>query len=366
MNNCIPTFGSKNIKFRSISEAKWSYIFDILNFDWSYEPFELHGYIPDFIISTKTGLNNILVEVKGGEHSIENLPDYLDKILNSGWKGDIIILPCEPLDNGLLGIFYNKNDKKIKPLNLGEKYMQNGLFGFDISIFENKFNGIKSLVKNQTQWKKKQDFSDQIKSACLYCGVFNQPYIKLTAYSSQNSNNNKRVYLYYNNIIKMGFIKLTNTIMEGSAFINNNTSLLPFETFKEMNEIFYNFIGDIKNYNEFKITIEHPDNAYTVITDKEILLFSNIRCNHNKADDYEIRKEINNQYIKNFQLKNEEYTFSNKLYSEISKKILLYLLMEPIEFNLELINYNGSLLDLASLDELPFPNISEFIKKTAF
>jgi hypothetical protein len=58
----IPT-KYKNIQFRSRLEATWACFFDKLGWDWTYEPFDLNGWIPDFAIS---GYNKdpILVEVK--------------------------------------------------------------------------------------------------------------------------------------------------------------------------------------------------------------------------------------------------------------------------------------------------------------
>lgn len=57
----------KNIEFRSTLEAKWAKFFDLLEWEWKYEPFKLvnghHSWIPDFII---IGVNEqpIYCEVK--------------------------------------------------------------------------------------------------------------------------------------------------------------------------------------------------------------------------------------------------------------------------------------------------------------
>jgi hypothetical protein len=50
------------VQFRSRLEAKWAALFDIAGMQWSYEPFDLEGWAPDFAIHTKRG--DILVEVK--------------------------------------------------------------------------------------------------------------------------------------------------------------------------------------------------------------------------------------------------------------------------------------------------------------
>lgn len=43
----IPTT-YKNTKFRSRLEARWAATFDLLHWEWVYEPFDLDGWIPDF------------------------------------------------------------------------------------------------------------------------------------------------------------------------------------------------------------------------------------------------------------------------------------------------------------------------------
>ena len=50
-NNAIPC-QYKGINFRSLLEARWAYFFDKLGWAWEYEPFEMDGYIPDFLIFT--------------------------------------------------------------------------------------------------------------------------------------------------------------------------------------------------------------------------------------------------------------------------------------------------------------------------
>ena len=49
----IPTT-YKGIRFRSRLEARWAAMFDICGWRWEYEPLDLPGWIPDFLIHTKT------------------------------------------------------------------------------------------------------------------------------------------------------------------------------------------------------------------------------------------------------------------------------------------------------------------------
>jgi hypothetical protein len=94
----IPT-KYKGVQFRSRLEAKWAAFFDLAKWEWDYEPLDLNGYIPDFIVKTPdrecltcaktsescTGQHR-LIEVKPAL----KLTDYEEaqaKIARSGWQG---------------------------------------------------------------------------------------------------------------------------------------------------------------------------------------------------------------------------------------------------------------------------------------
>jgi hypothetical protein len=57
----IPTL-YQGIQMRSRLEAKWASVFDQLGWKWEYEPIDLDGWIPDFVIQTKS--IPLLVEIK--------------------------------------------------------------------------------------------------------------------------------------------------------------------------------------------------------------------------------------------------------------------------------------------------------------
>jgi hypothetical protein len=57
----IPTTYN-GIRFRSRLEAKWACMFDQLGWRWHYEPLDLNGWIPDFLLESEK--NHVLVEVK--------------------------------------------------------------------------------------------------------------------------------------------------------------------------------------------------------------------------------------------------------------------------------------------------------------
>lgn len=48
-------------RFRSRLEARWAAFFDLIGWTWTYEPYELEGWDPDFLIH---GESPLLIEVK--------------------------------------------------------------------------------------------------------------------------------------------------------------------------------------------------------------------------------------------------------------------------------------------------------------
>jgi hypothetical protein len=83
----IPTTYSQ-VNFRSRLEARWAKFFDLCGWRWEYEPIDLEGYIPDFILLFK---NPILVEVKP-EFTREGLLRHQDKIIATSWDGEALLL----------------------------------------------------------------------------------------------------------------------------------------------------------------------------------------------------------------------------------------------------------------------------------
>lgn len=63
MHAAIPTT-YKGINFRSRLEARWAAFFDLLGWRWEYEPEDLNGWIPDFVLFDQCGQREVLVEVK--------------------------------------------------------------------------------------------------------------------------------------------------------------------------------------------------------------------------------------------------------------------------------------------------------------
>lgn len=60
---------------------------------WQYEPLDLAGYIPDFVLPFDPGA--VLVEVKP-EMRFDGLEQYVETIARSGWHGEALIVGTEP------------------------------------------------------------------------------------------------------------------------------------------------------------------------------------------------------------------------------------------------------------------------------
>jgi len=89
MREGIPTKYA-HINFRSRLEAQWAHFFDELGWPWEYEPFDLNGYIPDFVV--KFPHAPLLVEVKPCVVIGELVPSAAEKIEKSGWVKEALIV----------------------------------------------------------------------------------------------------------------------------------------------------------------------------------------------------------------------------------------------------------------------------------
>jgi hypothetical protein len=96
----IPTraFG---YQFRSRLEAKWAHLFTALGWRWEYEPLDLDGWIPDFLLHTKSPPT--LVEIKP-ESTIEGLHRHVAKVeqalIGAPTDYEVLLLGCTPLPAG--------------------------------------------------------------------------------------------------------------------------------------------------------------------------------------------------------------------------------------------------------------------------
>ena len=85
------------VQFRSRLEAKWAAFFDLLEWRWEYEPYDLAGWIPDFILIGKD--ESTLVEVKPFT-SLNEFDSVIKKIFYAQKKGkdfkEILLLGTSP------------------------------------------------------------------------------------------------------------------------------------------------------------------------------------------------------------------------------------------------------------------------------
>jgi hypothetical protein len=91
----IPTM-LDGVRTRSLLEAKWARFFTLLGWRWEYEPFDLEGWIPDFLIYCETG-RHLLVDVKPVFERCEAIEQKIARAIGPanyiGW-----ITNCAPAD----------------------------------------------------------------------------------------------------------------------------------------------------------------------------------------------------------------------------------------------------------------------------
>ncbi len=81
----IPT-KYNDVQFRSRLEARWAAFFDLLEWEWEYEPCDFDGWIPDFLLKFDSP---IFIEVK----PVYNFPQHIaDEIEKSGCTEDCLIV----------------------------------------------------------------------------------------------------------------------------------------------------------------------------------------------------------------------------------------------------------------------------------
>jgi len=204
----IPTTGIQGIRFRSRIEAQWAEMFTKLGWVWEYEPIELNGYIPDFII--KFPYKHLLVEVKG-ETNMENIEQYAEKIINSGWNGEFLLV-CSTLgyeDGIYVGLLGSTNfsylwkglsddDTPIKPTIYGRDFAHLSICGVckNYTIYSHNYGWFcrncgdgcsnKSLPSNTIIKEKSEVFIQH----CHNCEKYNNDYAefkeKFTKWCKEN------------------------------------------------------------------------------------------------------------------------------------------------------------------------------------
>ena len=106
MNKGIPTAYAGQ-SFRSRLEARWAATFDLLNWQWTYEPFDGDGYVPDFLI--RQGAIPLLAEIKPAVTSHQYREPIKKIITGIGelWRGhDAIVLGANIIASGTIAGIY--------------------------------------------------------------------------------------------------------------------------------------------------------------------------------------------------------------------------------------------------------------------
>lgn len=99
--------------FRSRLEARWAAFFDLIGWQWIYEPFDATGYIPDFLVQPGPVTSTedmrlpapLLIEVKPSG-TIDDLEAHLPRVikaLEGHWTGDVLFLGASPIMGGAKG-----------------------------------------------------------------------------------------------------------------------------------------------------------------------------------------------------------------------------------------------------------------------
>jgi hypothetical protein len=100
-NEGIPT-ELNGLRYRSRLEATWAEFFDLCGWKYEYEPFDLDGYIPDFIMTNWE--KPFLVEIKPFlDINDSGFEEAKNKIISSGWKGEFAIMGGGVLRNDSFG-----------------------------------------------------------------------------------------------------------------------------------------------------------------------------------------------------------------------------------------------------------------------
>lgn len=122
----IPTM-YRGIRFRSRNEARWAAFLDTLGWHWVYEPFDLSGYIPDFVIRFDAG--DLLLEVKPST-TLAELYELRAKLEQSGWCGEALIVGSALFDardaDVVIGLF---GERESTPDGLGWAWSKARVFG---------------------------------------------------------------------------------------------------------------------------------------------------------------------------------------------------------------------------------------------
>ncbi|MBX5010876.1 hypothetical protein HJB67_13015 [Rhizobium lentis] len=100
----IPTIYN-NVQFRSRLEARWAAFFDLSGIEWDYEPFDLDGWTPDFLL--RAGGVDMLSEVKPIDFTRDLDTDgaeACEKAILHRERYNIVLLGISPISDNSIGV----------------------------------------------------------------------------------------------------------------------------------------------------------------------------------------------------------------------------------------------------------------------
>lgn len=168
----IPT-QFNGIQFRSRLEARWAAFFEILDWNYVYEPLDANGYIPDFLIThpDSIGLPPLLIEVKPAvTHA-----DYMAAATktNDGlaghWDHGVLIVGASPYyenpSNATAGLYIHKGIPAAASWWMRGSESHNALVYIKPSFVRGgHVRGIQTHVKTLDKWWRKAGNEVQWKS----------------------------------------------------------------------------------------------------------------------------------------------------------------------------------------------------------
>jgi exodeoxyribonuclease V alpha subunit len=271
--NAIPTFGSNNILYRSRIEAKWSLFFEFMDWEFKYEPFDLNGYIPDFLIikSECNNIMNLLVEVKS-DLDDSKFFEYYSKSVDAGWEGALLILNHS---------FSNTNDENLKNgIILGKIYFPYKKYTreVDLIIYKNEDNEYSHTYKYNKKYYNSININcNPIKEISIINNTTNEDNLLFTSIWNSISNQvqykKPEINCKYNNEIK----------------INNNEDIK-----NQIAELKKNKLDMINNYN---IDCQNINVAINEYNEKEYNLFNKLEELETDRICFYCNSDINNNFL---------------------------------------------------------------------
>ncbi len=135
------------VQFRSRLEAKWACFFDLVEWRWQYEPYEINGFNPDFILYCKSDaypVKIIIVEIKPSAKIDENYKnEFCKKYANE--KAHLLLLDENPFyENGYIcigsGSQFTDMDTHTMLYDLEMKCIDD--FGSSYMVYDGMVNGV--------------------------------------------------------------------------------------------------------------------------------------------------------------------------------------------------------------------------------